>query len=263
MCEFPGDTTQPLQRLPCWSSGLHLPMQGVWIWPLVWKLRSHLPHGQKPEHKQQNQCCIHKLSNDIKTGPHPKKKNLIRREFTIIPIRNLTGKPVKRNCQEGRFFFFKPGESVARSQSDRRCTAGEAMWPVVAKAQELDHKGGWEQDNWCCQTVLLQKTLESHSDCKEIQPVHPQGNQSWIFIGRTDAEAPILWLPDVKSWLTGKGPDAGKDWGQEEKGVTEDEVVGWHHQLRGHEFQETLGDSEGLGSLACCRAWGRKKLDMT
>ena len=93
--------------------------------------------------------------------------------------------------------------------------------------------------NWCFWTVVLEKTLESPLDCKEIQPVHPKGNQSWIFIGRTDAEAetPILWPPDLKSWLIWKDPDAGKDWGQEEKGTTEDEMVGWHHWLKGHEFE--------------------------
>ena len=101
---------------------------------------------------------------------------------------------------------------------------------------------------------MLEKTLESPLDCKEIQPAHPKGNQLWIFIGRADAEAetPILWPPDVKSWLTGKDPDAGKDWGQEEKGMTEDEMVGWHHRLHGREFEQTVGGSEGQRSLACC-----------
>ena len=101
---------------------------------------------------------------------------------------------------------------------------------------ELDHKEGWAPKNWCFWTVVLEKTLESPLDCKEIQPVHPKGNQSWIFIGRTEAEAPILWPPDVKSWLIRKDPDAGKDLGQK-KGKTEDEMVGWHHWLNGHEFE--------------------------
>ena len=105
------------------------------------------------------------------------------------------------------------------------------------------------------------KTLESPL---EIKPVNPKGNQPWTFIGRTDteAEAPILWPPDAKSWLTGKDPDAGKDWGQE-KGAAEDEMVGWQHQLDGHEFQQTPGDSEGQGSLVCHSPWGCKELDMT
>ena len=104
---------------------------------------------------------------------------------------------------------------------------------------ELDCQESWAPKNWCFWTVMLEKTLESPSDCKEIQPVHPKGDQSWVFIGRTDAEAetPVLWPPDAKSWLIGKEPDAGRDWGQEEKGTTEDEMAGWHHQLDGHEFE--------------------------
>ena len=109
------------------------------------------------------------------------------------------------------------------------------------------------------------KTLESPLDCKAIKPVHPKGNQSWIVIGRTDAEAeaPILWPPDMKNWLLGKDPDAGKDQRQEEKGMTEDEIVGWHHWLNGHEFEQAAGDGEGQGSLACYSPWGCKELDMT
>ena len=130
---------------------------------------------------------------------------------------------------------------------------------------ELDHKEGWMLKNWCFWTVVLDKTLESPLDCKEIQPVNSKGNQSWIFIGRTnaEAEAPILWSPDAKNWLTGKDPDAGKDWRQEEKGITEDEMIGCHHRLNGHEFEKALGDSEGQGSLACCSPWGHKELDTT
>ena len=118
---------------------------------------------------------------------------------------------------------------------------------------------------WCFWTVVLEKSLESPLDCKEINPVHPKGNQSWIFIGRTDAEAetPILWPPDAKSWLIWKNPDAGKDWRQEEKGTTEDEMVEWHHRLDGHESEQVPVVGEGQGSLACCRSWGFKELDMT
>ena len=103
---------------------------------------------------------------------------------------------------------------------------------------ELDHKESWEPKNWCFLTVVLEKTLESSLNCKEIQPVHPEGDQSWMFIGRTDAEAetPILWAHDAKNWLTGKEPDAGKEWRHEEKRITEDEMVGWHHWLSGHEL---------------------------
>ena len=114
-------------------------------------------------------------------------------------------------------------------------------------------------------TVVLKNTLKSPLDCKEIQPVHPKGDQSWIFIGRTDAEAetPILWLPDVKNWLIWKDPDSGKDWRQEEKGTTDDEMAGWHHRLNGHEFEQALGVGDGQGSLACCSPQGRKEPDIT
>ena len=117
----------------------------------------------------------------------------------------------------------------------------------------------------CFWTVVLEKTLDRPLDCKEIQPVHPEGNQSWIFIGRTDAEAetPILWPPDVKNQLIGKDPDAGKDWRWEEKGTTEDEMVGRHHWRDGHEFESALGVVDGQGSLACCRPWGWGESDMT
>ena len=134
--------------------------------------------------------------------------------------------------------------------------------------RELDYKEGWVPRNWCFQIVVLGKTPESPLDSKETIPVNLRGNQPWIFIGRTDAEgeAPILWPPDVKSQLLGKDTDAGKDWGKEEKGVTEDEIVRWHPQLSGPEGDSeghTQGDSEGQGSLACCSPWGRKDLDTT
>ena len=130
---------------------------------------------------------------------------------------------------------------------------------------ELDCEESWVPKNWCFWTVVLDKTLESPLDCKNIQPVHPKGDQSWVFIERTDAEAetPILWPPHVKSWLTGKDPDAGRDWGQEEKGTTEDEVAGWHHRLNVHEFGWTLGVGDGQGGLAYCDLWGHKELDKT
>ena len=112
---------------------------------------------------------------------------------------------------------------------------------------------------------MLEKTLENPLDCNEIQPVHPKGDQSWVFIGRTDAEAetPILWPRDAKNGFIGKDPDAGKDGRQEEKGTTEDEMVGWHHRLNGHEFEQAPGDGEGQGSLACCSPWGHKEMDTT
>ena len=106
---------------------------------------------------------------------------------------------------------------------------------------ETDHKESWEPKNWCFWIVMLEKTLESPLDCKEIKTVNPKGNQSWIFIGMIDAEAPILWSPDAKSWLTGKDPDAGEDWGQKEQRAREKEMAGWHHWLNGHEFEQALG----------------------
>ena len=111
--------------------------------------------------------------------------------------------------------------------------------------------------------MALEKTLESPLDSKELKPVNPKGKKPWIFMGRTDAEAPILWSPDVKSRLIGEDPDAGKDWVQEDGGTTEDEMVEWHHRLYGHDFEQTLGDSEGQGSLACCSPWARKESDIT
>ena len=128
---------------------------------------------------------------------------------------------------------------------------------------EMDHKEGWVPKNWFFWIVVLEKTLESPLDCKEIKPVSPKGNQSWIFIGRTDAEAPILWPPDAMNRLIRKDPDAGKDWRQEKKGTTEDKMVGWHHQLNGHEFEQALRDGKGQGSLVCCSPWGHKELDTT
>ena len=128
---------------------------------------------------------------------------------------------------------------------------------------ELDYKESWAPKNWCFWTVVLEKTLERPLGCKEIQPVNPKGSQSWIFIGRTNAETetPILWPRDAKNWLIGKDPDAGKDWRREEKGTTENEMVGWHHQLDGHEFEQTSGVGDGQGSLPCCNPWGRKESD--
>ena len=148
---------------------------------------------------------------------------------------------IKRCLLLGRIVMTNPNCILKSSHYfDNKCLSSQGyvfssghiwMW-------ELDYKESWAQKNICFWTVVLEKTLESPSDCKEIQPVHPKGNQSWVFIGRTDVEAetPVLWPPDVKSWLTGKDPDARKDWGQEEKGMIEDEIVGCHHQLNGHEF---------------------------
>ena len=147
------------------------------------------------------------------------------------------------------------------------CLVKAMVFPVVMHGCEswMDYKESWALKNWCFWTVVLEKTLESPLDCKEIKLVNPKGNQSQIFIGRTDAEAeaPILWSPDAKNWLIGKDLDAGKDWRQKKKGATEDEMVGWHHWLNGHEFEQATGVSDGQGSLACCSPWGHKASDMT
>ena len=141
-----------------------------------------------------------------------------------------------------KYFIFCP-----YSQSHGFSSSHVQMW-------ELDYKESWVLKNWCFWTVVLQKSPEISLGCKEIIPVNPKGNQTWIFIGRTDAETetPILRPPDVKNWLIWKDPDAGKDWRQEGKGMTENEIVGWHHQLNGHEFEQAPGVGDGQGSLACC-----------
>ena len=128
----------------------------------------------------------------------------------------------------------------------------------------LDYKESWALKNWCFWTVVLEKTLETPLDCKEIHPAHSVGDQPWVFFGRNDAkaESPILWPPHVKSWLIGKDPDAGRDWGQEKKGTTEDEMAGWHHWLNGRESEWTLVDDR-QGGLVCCDSWGRKESDTT
>ena len=129
---------------------------------------------------------------------------------------------------------------------------------------ELDYKQSWAPKNWCFWTMVLEKT-KSPLDCRVIQTVHPKGDQSWVFIDRIDfeAETPILWPPDVKSWLIWKYPDAGKDWGQEEKGTTEDEMVVWHHPFDRHEFEQAPGVGDWQGGLSCCSPWGHKELDTT
>ena len=130
---------------------------------------------------------------------------------------------------------------------------------------ELDCEEGWALKNWCFWSVVLEKTLESPLDCKEIQPLHSKGDQSWVFFGRNDfeAETPVLWPPHAKSWLIGKDSDARRDWGQEEKGTKEDEMAGWHHRPDGREFEWTPGVGDGQGGLACCNSWGCKEPDTT
>ena len=148
------------------------------------------------------------------------------------------------NIVKERHYFANKGPS---SQSYGFSSSHVWMW-------EMDYKESWALKNWCFWTVVLEKTLESLLDCKEIQPVNPKGNQPWIFIGRTDAAAPILWPPDAKSWLIWKDAAAGKDWRQE-KVMTEDKMVGWYHWLNGHKFEQAPGVRQGQGSLVCCNPW--------
>ena len=161
----------------------------------------------------------------------------------------------RQHIKNQRHYIANKGPS---SQSYSFSSSHVWMW-------ELDYKESWELKNWCFWTAVLEKTLKSPLNCKEIQPVHPKGDQSWLFIGRTDAEAEtsILWPPGAKSWLIWKDPDAGKDWGQEEKGTTEDEMLGWHHRLNGHEFGLTPGVCDEQGGLVCCGSWGHKKSDIS
>ena len=161
----------------------------------------------------------------------------------------------RQHIKKQRHYFSNRGPS---SQSCVFSSSHVWMW-------KSDHKEGWEPKDWCFETVVLEKTPKSPLDCKEIEPVNSTWNQSWIFIGSTDlvAEAPTFWPPDAISWLIGKDPNDGKDWGQEKKGAAEDEMVGWHHRLKGHEVEQTLGNGDGQGSLACCSPWDHKELDMT
>ena len=159
------------------------------------------------------------------------------------------------HIQKQRHYFANKGPS---SQGYGFSSSHVWMW-------ELDCEEGWEPKNWCFWTAVLEKTLESSLDCKKIQPVHSEGDQPWVFFGRNDAKAetPILWPLHAKTWLFGKDPHSGRDWGQEEKGMTEDEMARWHHGVDGREFGWTLGAADGQGGLACCNSWGRKESDTT
>ena len=163
--------------------------------------------------------------------------------------------PPRQHIKKQRHYFANKDPS---SQSYGFSSSHVWMW-------ELDYKESWGPKNWCFQTLVLEKTLENLLDSKEIKPVNPKGNQSWIFFGRTDteAEAPILWPPDVKNWLIWKDPDAGKDWSREENGPTEDKMVALYHRLNGHEFEQALVVADGQGSLVCCSPWGCKESDTT
>ena len=171
----------------------------------------------------------------------------------LPPWRKSYDKP-RQQIKKHRHHFVNKGPY---NQSHGFSSSHIWMW-------ELDHKVGWMPKNSRFWIAVLEKTLESHLDCKEIKPINPKENQPWIFIERTDdeAEAPIFWPPNAKSWLIGKDPGAGKDW-RREKWVTEDKMVGWHHGLNRHKSEQTPGDSEGQGSVVCCSTWGWKESDIT
>ena len=165
------------------------------------------------------------------------------------------------SCYAGLLAILSMGQAGSCPRTSVFCFSPSLEYCLFISIWELDHKKSWGLKNWC-----FQNCATGEDSCESlIKPVNPKGSQPWIFIGRTEAEAeaPILWAPDAKTWLTGKDPDAGKDWGQELKGVTEDEMVGWHHWLNEHKFEQTAGDSEGQGSLVCYSPWGRKESDMT
>ena len=184
---------------------------------------------------------------DQKEAPkHFPKSNLHQKKVMV------TDQP-RQHIKKQRHYFANKGPS---SQGYGFSSGHVWMW-------ELDYKESWVPKNWCFWTVVLEKTLESPLDCKEIQPVHSKGDQSWVFFGRNDAKAetPVLWPPHVKNWLIGKDSDSRRDCGQEEKGTTENEMAGWHHQLDGRESGWTLGVGDGQGGVACCNSWGLTRLN--
>ena len=197
-----------------------------WVWKdeeqFTWQRSNHEDHIQNPNVVLWGGCC-----GEFRTPGTKLVRRVLKNEARGV------GRPDQdqpRQCIKNQRHHLADKGSF--SQSYGFSSRHVRMW-------ELDHKGVWAPKNWCFWTVVLEKTLESPLDCKEIKPVHPKGNQPWTFIGRTDAEAEAskLWPPDAKNGLIGKDPDAGKDWGQEEKGKTEDDMAGWHHWLNGHEFE--------------------------
>ena len=216
----------------------------VWIWEIIFHngMPKIMPTTEKPTGG--NTCIFREIEAktiEENSGLCPKKTHI--RMFTE-----------EKFLLQWKKNYHQPRQHIKKQS---HCFANKS--PSSQSYGLLDHKESWAPKNGCFGTMVLEKTLESLLDSKEIKPVDPKGNQSWIFIRRTDAEAetPTLWPPDAKNWLTGKDPDSGKDW-RHEKGMTEDEMVGWHHWLDGHEFEQSLGVGEGQGSLVCC-----KQPDMT
>ena len=233
---------------------LHSICQQIWKaqqWPQDWKMSVFIPMPKKGNAKECSNYCT------VALILHSNKVMLKILQARLQQYVNQELPDVQAGLRKGR---------------GTRDQIANIHW-IIGKAREfqkniyfsdveLDHKEGWAPKNWYFWTVVLEKTLESPLDYK-IKPVSSKGNQPWMFIGRTDAEAPILWPLDEKNWLLNKDPDAGKDWRQEEKGRTEDERVEWHHRLNGDEFEQAPGVGDGQGSLACCGSWGRKESDAT
>ena len=189
------------------------------------------------------------------TDLHCRTNQRVRNQWYQVPLQPKNAAIERMTGSKIQLYFQMKGPS---SQGYGFSSSHVWMW-------ELDWKESWVPKNWCFWTVVLEKTLESPLDFKEIQPVHPKGDQPWVFFGRTDAKAetPVLWPHHAKSWLIGKYSDAGRDWGQEEKGMTEDEMAGCYHWLDGCESGWALGVGEGRGGLVCCDSWGHKELDTT
>ena len=201
-------------------------------------------------------CCpylfkpfiFHKITIDGDCNHKIKRHLLLRRKA----MTNLD------SVLKGRHHFANKGQYIKSPYSQSYSFSSSHVW-----MWDLDQKEGLSAEELVFSSCGAGEDSSESPGSKEIKPIKPKGNQPWIFIGRTDTVAPLIWPPDVKSQLIGKDPDAGKDWGREEKEVTEDEMAGWHHWLNGHEFEQTLGDSEGQGSLACCSPWGCKESNMT
>ena len=212
-------------------------------------------------------CMI--LGDSLKNSLYVFPTRVITWVSLVKAIGEGNGNPLQCSCLEnprdGRAWWaavFGVTQSWTQLKRLSSSTQGYGFSSSHIWMWELDCEESWALKNWCFWTVVLEKTRESPLDCKEIQPVHSKGDQSWVFFGRTDAKAetPVLWPPHAKSWLIGKDSHAGRDWGQEEKGTTEDEMAGWHHRLDGREFEWTL---EVGDATACCDSWGRKELDTT
>ena len=240
---------------PLWQKVKRNSKASWWKWSGEWKSWLKAQHSENEDHGI--------WSHHFMGNKWANSGNSVRLSFlgSTITADGDCSHEIKRRLLLGRIAMTNL-DSILKSRDitllTKVCFSSSHVW-----MWELGHKESWPLKNWCFWTVMLEKTFESPLDCKEIKPVNPKGNQSWIFIGRTDAkaEAPILWPPAVRNRLIGKDPDAGKDWRREVKGMTENEMVGWHHQLSGHEFEWTPRVGDGQGSLVCCSPWGLEESD--